>query len=67
MAEGTKSIDDKVANIREISMKNAAGAESVSAATQQQSASMQEIASATRNLAALAEKLQAETTKFRLQ
>lgn len=67
MASGTKSIDDEVGTIRDISTKNAEEAQAVSAATEEQSASMEEIASATRNLAQLAEKLQQETTKFTLQ
>ena len=66
MAAETQAVDEKVASIRETSTKNADHAQSVSAATEEQSASMQEIAASSRHLSDLAEELNQETKKFRV-
>ena len=57
-----KSMDD----IKEISIKNSDEAQTVSAATQQQSASMDEIATACQSLAKLAAELQNAVDKFKV-
>ncbi|MBR1728048.1 MAG: methyl-accepting chemotaxis protein [Selenomonadaceae bacterium] len=57
-----KSMDD----IKEISIKNSDEAQTVSAATQQQSASMDEIATASQSLAKLAAELQNAVDKFKV-
>ena len=66
MATETQAVDEKVTSIRETSTKNADHAQSVSAATEEQSASMQEIAASSRHLSDLAEELNQETKKFRV-
>ena len=53
-------------SIRNISTKNSDEARTVSAATEEQSASMEEIASASRSLATLATDLQNAVQKFKL-
>ena len=65
-AEHTRQINGDVEDIRAVSAANARESQAVSAATEQQSASMQEIASATRSLAELAAGLQSETEKFKV-
>ncbi|MGP1366069.1 MAG: methyl-accepting chemotaxis protein [Schwartzia sp. (in: firmicutes)] len=62
----TKVVDTQVASIRETSTKNADHAQSVSAATEEQSASMEEIAASARHLSDLAEGLNQETKKFQV-
>lgn len=62
----TKVVDTQVASIRETSMKNSDHAQSVSAATEEQSASMEEIAASARHLSDLAEGLNQETKKFQV-
>lgn len=66
MAEGSKHMLNEIEEINSVSLANADEAQSVSAATEQQSASMQEIAAASRGLAELASKLQAEVEKFKV-
>ena len=57
-----KSMDD----IKQISVKNSDEAQTVSAATQQQSASMDEIATASQSLATLASNLQEAIARFKV-
>jgi len=65
MADGSTTMLSAIEEIDKVSKSNADEAQSVSAATEEQSASMQEIASASRNLANLAGDLQAEVRKFK--
>lgn len=66
MADDSSAMVDASLRISKISNDNADEAQSVSAATEEQSASMSEIANASHNLAALASELQNEVKKFRL-
>jgi len=66
MANENASMMASIVNIDKISKKNAAESQSVSAATQEQSSSMQEIAAASHNLAQLASSLQSEVEKFKV-
>jgi methyl-accepting chemotaxis protein len=67
IAKGSEVMAQSVHKIEEASAEGARESESISAATEQQSASMQEIASASRSLAELAGKLLASAEKFRVQ
>lgn len=64
--DGSNTMLSAIQAIDHIGKSNADEAQSVSAATEEQSASMQEIASASQNLANLAGDLQAEVRKFRV-
>ncbi len=66
MAEDSAAMLDASTRISSISAANADEAQSVSAATEEQSASMSEIATASHNLATLASDLQSEVNKFKL-
>lgn len=66
MADGSTTMLSAIQEIDKVSKSNADEAQSVSAATEEQSASMQEIASASQNLANLAGDLQAEIRKFKV-
>ncbi len=66
MAEDSSAMLDASSRISNISAANADEAQSVSAATEEQSASMSEIATASHNLATLASELQNEVNKFKL-
>ena len=66
MAKETQVVDAQVASIRETSTKNADHTQSVSAATEEQAASMEEIAASSRHLSDLAEGLNQETKKFQV-
>ena len=66
MAEDSAAMLDASTRISSISAANADEAQSVSAATEEQSASMSEIATASHNLASLATELQNEVNKFKL-
>ena len=62
----TQTVRARIEEIQRVSTANADGAQSVSAATEEQSASMQEVAAATRRLSNLADELANETKKFKL-
>ena len=62
----TQTVRARIEEIQKVSTANADGAQSVSAATEEQSASMQEVAAATRRLSNLADELANETKKFKL-
>lgn len=66
MAEENDRMLTASQTIAEISNKNSDDSQSVSAATEEQTASVQEIAEASRNLARLAADLQGEVGKFKL-
>lgn len=66
MASENENMLNASVTIRDTSGKNSDEAQSVSAATEQQSASMHEIADASRSLARLAGELQAEMKRFKL-
>jgi methyl-accepting chemotaxis protein len=66
MADGSTTMLAAIEEIDKVSKSNADEAQSVSAATEEQSASMQEIASASQNLANLAGNLQVEVRKFKV-
>ena len=65
MAESGNKIVDRVRIIGGLSRKAAEESETVSAASEEQSASVQEISNASRNLASMAEDLQHTIAKFR--
>ena len=65
MADGSQKIVGSVHKIDDLSKKSAGEAQSVSAATEEQLASMEEIATSSRALATLAQELQAAVGKFR--
>ena len=62
----TQTVRAQVEEIQKVSTANADNAQNVSAATEEQSASMEEIAASTRRLSNLAEELAEETKKFKL-
>lgn len=66
MAAGNATMLSSIQDIDKISTKNFDDAQSVSTSTEEQSASMHEIASASKNLATLAGDLQAEVSKFKV-
>jgi methyl-accepting chemotaxis protein len=66
MADGSERIVGAVTQIDEASKKAAEEAQTVSATTEEQSASMEEIASASQFLAQLARELQEAVSKFRV-
>ena len=66
MENETQTVRAQIEEIQKVSTANADGAQSVSAATEEQSASMQEVAAATRRLSGLADELADETKKFKL-
>ncbi len=66
MAQESQSMRASMDSIKNISAKNSDEAHTVSAATEEQSASMEEIASASRSLATLAGDLQAAVEQFKV-
>lgn len=66
MATGSQQIVGSVNTIDELSKKSAGESQSVSAATEEQLSSMEEIASSSQALATLAQDLQAIVAKFRV-
>ena len=66
MAQGSQKIVESVHRIDGLSKKSAGEAQSVSAATEEQLASMEEIATSSRALATLAQELQTAVAKFRV-
>ncbi len=67
MAESANGMRKSMDNIKEISEKNSNEAQNVSAATEQQNASMEDVATASIALAQLAEGLQNSVSKFRVR
>ena len=65
MAQGSQKIVESVHKIDDLSKKSAGETESVSAATQQQLASMEEIATSSRSLAKMAEELTQAVGRFK--
>lgn len=61
-----KEILSAVEHVKEIAIKSSANADSVSAATQEQSATMQEVAHASKVLSELASDMQGEISQFKL-
>ena len=66
METETQTVRAQIDEIQKISTASADSSQSVSAATEEQSASTQEIAAASRRLSGLAEELAEETKKFKL-
>ena len=66
MEHETQTVRSQVEEIQKVSAANADNAQNVSAATEEQSASMEEIAASTRRLSNLADELAGETKKFKL-
>ena len=66
VASGGQTLVASILDIDQVSKENAAEAQTVSAATEEQSASMQEIASSSQSLAKLAGDLQEIIAKFRV-
>ena len=66
MASGSQKIVESVNKIDQLSKKSTEEAQGVSAATEEQLASMEEIATSSRTLAGLAQELQTAVTKFRI-
>jgi methyl-accepting chemotaxis protein len=66
MATGSQQIVGAVKKIDDLSKKSAEEAESVSAATEEQLASMEEISTSSRALATLAQELQTAVSRFRI-
>lgn len=66
IADGSKQLVNSVEKIEDISRKSVDESQSVSAATEEQLASMEEIASSSQALATLAHSLQSEVDKFRI-
>ncbi|MBV5349572.1 methyl-accepting chemotaxis protein, partial [bacterium] len=61
-----RKIKESVGQIEKVSQKTAADAQGISAATEEQSASMEEIASSSQALAQLAGDLQSVINQFRV-
>ncbi|QDR82360.1 methyl-accepting chemotaxis protein [Sporomusa termitida] len=66
MAEGSRTLVTSIQEIDQVNKKNNGEVQTVSAATEEQSASMEEIASSSNNLAKLAADLQEAVEKFKL-
>ena len=66
MSQSAQGMQKSMDDIKNISVKNSDEAQTVSAATQQQSASMDEIATASQSLATLASNLQSAISKFKV-
>lgn len=66
IAAGTEQVMGAMKQVVEISAEGASGTQSVSAAAQEQSASMEEIAAASSMLARMAEALQGQISKFKV-
>ena len=66
MSQKCNTVMQSISIIDKVSNKNAEESQSVSAATEQQAASMREIADASHGLAELATVLQSETSKFKV-
>ncbi|MDR3591006.1 MAG: methyl-accepting chemotaxis protein, partial [Negativicutes bacterium] len=66
MATSSQTLVSSIREIDRVSRENAGEAQTVSAATEEQSASMQEIASSSQGLAKLAGDLQEAVSKFRV-
>jgi methyl-accepting chemotaxis protein len=66
MAKKSQNMQSLIGSITDVSMKNSQEAQTVSASTEEQSAAMQEVASATRSLAELAVKLKSEVENFKV-
>ncbi|WP_176772759.1 hypothetical protein [Sporomusa acidovorans] len=66
MSGGSQQIVSSVTQLDQLSKRSAEEAQTVSAATQEQSAAMEEIASSSQNLAQMAEKLQAAVSRFQV-
>ena len=67
MADSANGMRKSMDNIKDISEKNSNEAQNVSAATEQQNASMEDVATASISLAQLAEGLQNSVAKFRVR
>ena len=66
MEQGSREMMDSIKELNRIGMENSGEVESVSAAAEEQSASMDEIATASNNLAKLAGELQDAVSKFKI-
>lgn len=66
MTAGSKKIVDAVKNIEHLNAKSAEESQTVSAATEEQSASMEEIASSSQALAKLAQEMQESVKRFQV-
>lgn len=66
MAEGSQTMLSSIHSIDEVGEANSIESESVSSATEEQSASMQDIALASKNLATLADELQSAIALFKV-
>lgn len=66
VAVGSRKVNESVESVEKISQKSAADAQGISAATEEQSASMEEIASSSQALAKLAGDLQEMINQFRV-
>ena len=66
LSKGTSQISTAVEKINQMSRNVASEAETVSAATEEETASMNEIASASRKLAEMAQNLQNAVVKFKI-
>ena len=66
MSDSAQGMQKSMDDIKQISVKNSDEAQTVSAATQQQSASMDEIATASQSLATLASNLQEAIARFKV-
>lgn len=65
--EKKNAMIDIIQSLSAIAEENAAGTEEASASTEEQTASMEEIASSSENLSQLAQELQEEVSKFKIQ
>lgn len=66
MVAGYSTLLQRIQDIDNVSKQNVANSQSVSAATEQQAASMREVADASQGLAILASELQSEVAKFKV-
>jgi len=67
ITSGTQTVVGAVQNINDESKKTSEQTQTISAATEEQSASVEEIASASQHLATMADELQKEIQKFKIQ
>ncbi|NQF13445.1 methyl-accepting chemotaxis protein [Brevibacillus sp. HB1.3] len=66
MSFGTKQVVELVSVIEEVAENSADGTQSVSAATEEQLAAMEEVSSSSTSLARIAEELQSHVSKFKI-
>ena len=66
LATGTNYVDESIHNVSEVAIESAMVTKNISAATEEQLASMEEISASSQSLARLADELQGLMKKFKI-